>query len=196
MLARHGVEGMADGYFASRDGHMLFLFVRARNASQDFEVLGPFIDRVKAVAAATAAKAGAAGRTPPQVGLTGLPAIEYEEHTAVQKDITLVIGTAAVLIGLLILMVVRSVRWALAIFVPMGFGALWGLALASLTVGHLTLMTSAFLAILFGLGADYGIYLVADRRGAPHREAARGGDCDRHRLVASGRCSLRAAPRS
>ncbi|MBA2592454.1 MAG: hypothetical protein H0U97_09455 [Gammaproteobacteria bacterium] len=58
--------GMADGYFAARDGRMLFLFVRARNASQEFEVLGPFIDRVKAVVAATAAKAGAAGRTPPK----------------------------------------------------------------------------------------------------------------------------------
>ena len=176
MLARHGAEGMADGYFASRDGRMLFLFVRARHASQDFEVLGPFIDRVRAVAVATAAKAGEAGRTPPQVGLTGLPAIEYEEHTAVQKDITLVIGTAAALIGLLILMVVRSVRWALAIFVPMGFGALWGLALASLTVGHLTLMTSAFLAILFGLGADYGIFtssrIAEERRtGKPLVEA-------------------------
>ncbi|MDQ3776147.1 MAG: hypothetical protein M3461_18245 [Pseudomonadota bacterium] len=45
------------------------------------------------------------------MGLTGLPAIEYEEHTAVRKDITLVIGTAAALIGLLILVVVRSVRW-------------------------------------------------------------------------------------
>jgi hypothetical protein len=74
LLARHGVEGMADGYFAARDGRMVFLFVRARNASQDFEVLGPFIDWVKAVAAATAAKVGAAGRMPPQVGLTGLPA--------------------------------------------------------------------------------------------------------------------------
>ncbi|MGH8585493.1 MAG: hypothetical protein ACREWE_04695 [Gammaproteobacteria bacterium] len=29
-------EGMADGYFAARDGRMRFLFVRARNASQDF----------------------------------------------------------------------------------------------------------------------------------------------------------------
>ncbi len=176
VLARHGAEGMADGYFAARDGRMVFLFVRARNASQDFEVLGPFIDRVKAVAGATAAKAGAAGRTVPQVGLTGLPAIEYEEHTAVQKDITLVIGTAAALIGLLILVVVRSVRWALCIFVPMGLGALWGLALASLTVGHLTLMTASFLAILFGLGADYGIFtssrIAEERRtGKPLVEA-------------------------
>ncbi|MDQ3776146.1 MAG: MMPL family transporter [Pseudomonadota bacterium] len=58
----------------------------------------------------------------------------------------------------------------------MGFGALWGLALASLTVGHLTLMTSAFLAILFGLGADYGIFtssrITEERRaGKPLVEA-------------------------
>ncbi len=171
MLAGHGIAGLADGYFSSRDERMLFLFVRARDASQDITALGPFIDRVEAVSAATSAKARAAGRAPPHVGLTGLPAIEHEEHVAIQKDILLVIWTAAGLIGFVILVVVRSIRWALTIFLPMACGALWSLALASLTVGHLTLMTASFLAILFGLGADYGIFTSS--RIAEERRAGR-----------------------
>lgn len=112
LLANNGASGMADGYFASHDGKMLFLFVHPKNISGDFENLGPFVDKVKQVSAALAGQAKAAGHTPPTVGLTGLPAIEYEEYVNIRKDITLVIFTSAGLISALILLVVRSVRWA------------------------------------------------------------------------------------
>lgn len=169
LLAKHGAAGMSDGYFASHDGRMLFLFVHPKTPSEDFENLGPFVDKVKQVSAALAEQAKAAGRTPPSVGLTGLPAIEYEEYINIRQDITLVLFTSAGLIALLILVVVRSVRWAVLIFVPMGLGVLWSLGLALVTVGHLTIITATFIAILFGLGADYGIFTssrIADERRA------------------------------
>ena len=150
--------GVNNGYFTSRDGRMLFLFVRPKDPSEDFKNLGPFVDKIKAVAADLAGQAKAAGRTPPTVGLTGLPAIEYEEFINIRKDIKLVVFTSAALIAGLILVVVRSVRWAGLIFIPMGLGVLWSLGLALFTVGHLTIITAAFIAILFGLGADYGIF--------------------------------------
>jgi len=169
LLAKQGAGGMADGHFASRDGRMLFLFVHPQNPSEDFQYLGPFIDKVKQVSAALAAQAKAAGRVPPTVGLTGLPAIEYEEYANIRKDITLVVFTSAGLIAALILLVVRSLRWAVLIFIPMGLGVLWSLGLALVTVGHLTIITAAFIAILFGLGADYGIFTssrIAEERRA------------------------------
>jgi predicted RND superfamily exporter protein len=167
LLSSVGAGQLGDGYFASHDGKMLFMFVHASNHSEDFEVLQPFNERVKAVAETLAKEYRAAGREAPSVVLTGLPAIEYEEYLDIEKDIKLVIWTAAGLIAGLIFLVVRSVRWALAIFIPMGLGALWSLALALGTVGHLTIITSSFLAILFGLGADYGIFTtsqIADER--------------------------------
>ncbi|UOA07165.1 sterol transporter cytoplasmic membrane protein BstA [Methylobacter sp. S3L5C] len=166
----------ADGYFASHDGKMLFLFVHPKNPSGDFVNLGPFVDKVKQVSATLAGQAKAAGHTPPIVGLTGLPAIEYEEYVNIRKDITMVIFTSAGLIAALILLVVRSMRWAVLIFIPMGLGVLWSLGLALVTVGHLTIITAAFIAILFGLGADYGIFtssrIAEERRsGKPLVEA-------------------------
>jgi len=176
LLARQGAGAMGDGHFASRDGKMLFLFVHPKNPSEDFQSLGPFVDKVKAVAAELASQSKAAGRTPPTLGLTGLPAIEYEEFTNIRKDIALVVATSAVLIIGLILLVVRSLRWAALIFIPMGIGVLWSLGLALVTVGHLTIITAAFIAILFGLGADYGIFtssrIAEERRaGKPLAEA-------------------------
>ncbi|MDD5320146.1 MAG: MMPL family transporter, partial [Methylococcales bacterium] len=176
LLAKNGAGGMADGYFASRDGRMLFLFVHPKNFSGDFKSLGPFVDKVKQVSAALAGQVKASGVTPPTVGLTGLPAIEYEEYVNIRKDITMVIFTSAGLIAGLILLVVRSLRWAVLIFIPMGLGVLWSLGLALVTVGHLTIITAAFIAILFGLGADYGIFTssrIAEERlaGKPLVEA-------------------------
>lgn len=169
LLAQHGAGGMAKGYFTSRDGRMLFVFVHPKNPSEDFQSIGPFVDKVKKVSAELATQAKATGRTPPTVGMTGLPAIEYEEYVNIRKDITLVIFTSAGLIAALILLVVRSLRWAALIFIPMGLGVLWSLGLALVTVGHLTIITAAFIAILFGLGADYGIFTssrIAEERRA------------------------------
>ncbi|MGR8998112.1 MAG: sterol transporter cytoplasmic membrane protein BstA [Gammaproteobacteria bacterium] len=169
LLGKNGAGGMADGYFTSRDGKMLFLFVHPKNPSGDFENLGPFVDKVKQVSADLTRQTKASGLSPPTVGLTGLPAIEYEEYVNIRKDIILVIFTSAGLIAALILLVVRSVRWAVLIFIPMGLGVLWSLGLALVTVGHLTIITAAFIAILFGLGADYGIFTssrIAEERRA------------------------------
>lgn len=176
LLTRVGAGEIVHGDFASRDRRMLFLFVHPRDPSADFASRGPFIDGVRAAISASDARARAAGRVPPKVGLTGLPAAEYEEYIDIEQDILLVVATAAGLIGALILLVVRSFRWALAIFVPMGLGAMWSQALALLTVGHLTIVTSGFIAILFGLGADYGIFtssrIAEERRaGRPLHEA-------------------------
>lgn len=158
LLVKNGAGGMNDGYFTSRDGRMLFLFVHPKNPSGDFENLGPFVDKVKHISAELAEQAKASGRTPPTLGLSGLPAIEYEEYVNLRKDMVLVTLTSACLVAALILLVVRSLRWAALIFIPMGLGVLWSLGLALLTVGHLNMITAAFIAILFGLGADYGIF--------------------------------------
>jgi uncharacterized protein len=156
-----GAEQLGKGFFTSHDGKMLLVFVHAKAKGEDFETLAPLNEKVKATGETLAREFVAQGKTPPQVVLTGLPAIAYEEYIDIERDIKLVIWTSAALIGGLIFLVVRSLRWALAIFIPMGLGALWSLGFAYLTVGHLTIITSSFLAILFGLGADYGIFTTS-----------------------------------
>lgn len=149
------------GYFATHDGRALVVFVSREDPSSEFAVLAPFIRAVRAEAAALRAEFQARGVPVPDVGLTGLPATEYEEYVAVQADIVLVVSTAAVLIVVLVFAWMRSLRRALVIFLPMALGTVWNMGLTLLTVGHLTLLTAAFTAILFGLGVDYGIFLTS-----------------------------------
>ena len=155
--AKRFVEG--EGYFASRDGNALFLFVKSSSSSEELKIIAPFVEAVKNTAEGLRQEYSSAGLQVPTVGLTGLPAVTYEEYLALQKDIYLIISSAGVLVLLLILLWLRSFKWALLVFVPMGLGALYSLALTSVFIGHLTLLTSGFTAILFGLGVDYGIFM-------------------------------------
>lgn len=149
------------GYFSTHDGRALVVFVRRKDPSSEFEVLAPFIRGVRAEADTLRAEFHARGGPAPEVGLTGLPATEYEEYVAVQADIVLVVSTAAIFIIFLVFAWMRSLRRALVIFIPMGLGTVWNLGVTLFTVGHLTLLTAAFTAILFGLGVDYGIFLTS-----------------------------------
>jgi len=155
--AKRFVEG--EGYFASRDGNALFLFVKSSSSSEELKIIAPFVEAVKETAEDLRQEYLSAGLEVPRVGLTGLPAVTYEEYLALQKDISFIISSAGVLVLLLILLWLRSFKWALLVFVPMGLGALYSLALTSIFIGHLTLLTSGFTAILFGLGVDYGIFM-------------------------------------
>jgi len=149
------------GFFATRDGNKLIVLVSRKDPSSEFKVLDPFMTKVKETIERLRKDFEARGLVVPKIGLTGLPAVEYEEFLAVQSDVALVVSTAAIFVMLVILLFLRSVRRALVIFGAMALGTIWGLALAYLTVGHLTILTSAFTAILFGLGVDYGIFITS-----------------------------------
>jgi uncharacterized protein len=158
LMTQKNAEGLTKSFFSSNDNKMLFVFVHARNSSEEFSSLQPFIQRVNLISQALINKYKMQGKKPPTVGYTGLPVIVYEEYTAIQRDIGLIITTAAIFVLLLILVSIRSIKWALVIFIPMGLGVVWSSGLTFLVIGHLTIVTSGFTAILFGLGVDYGIF--------------------------------------
>ena len=185
-----------NGYFSSRDGRFLILLVGRRNLSEEFDVLDPFIQGVRTTANELSSQYAAAGDPVPSIGITGLPATVHEEYAYVQSDILFIVATAGVLIMLLILFWLRSWRRALVIFLPMGIGTLWNAGIVYLTVGHLTMITAGFSAILFGLGVDYGIFLSSrileeTRKGVPTATAiARGSAASLKALLTAGGCTI------
>ena len=86
--AKRFVEG--GGYFASRDGNALFLFVKSSSSSEELKIIAPFVEAVKETAEDLRREYGSAGMQVPTVGLTGLPAVTYEEYVALQNDIVLI----------------------------------------------------------------------------------------------------------
>lgn len=164
------------GYLKSRDGRLLFLFIQPSTNDDEFEYLEGLLTSCRSAAREVSDRWTAEGRSPPTLGFTGLPAQSVEEMVSIQHDVMMTASVAAVAILLIILVGFRSIRRGLIIFVPLVLAGLWNLGLTALTIGHLTLLTSGFTAILFGLGVDYGIFVTGRiqeelARGASDREA-------------------------
>lgn len=142
-------------YFTSRDGRLYFLFVQPDDPESRAATIAPFVDGVRR----TLARDGLA-RDGIRAGLTGLPRYALDDQQVVQRDITRLSALSLVLVlGLFVAAFASWVRPLLAmaaLLVAVGLT----LGLAGLYPGHLTLLSSFFGSILFGLGVDYGIHVV------------------------------------
>jgi hopanoid biosynthesis associated RND transporter like protein HpnN len=95
------------------------------------------------------------------VGITGEPVLEHDEMAQSQKD-TALASIASLLICALIFIygyqeTGRPVKATLCLIVGLGYT----MAFATLTVGHLNILTITFVPILIGLAIDYGVHLIS-----------------------------------
>ncbi len=93
-------------------------------------------------------------------GLTGEPVLEHDEMEQSKKD-TLLASIASLILCALIFIygyseTGRPVKATICLIV----GLAYTLAFATLTVGHLNILTITFVPILIGLAIDFGVHLV------------------------------------
>jgi len=96
-----------------------------------------------------------------KIGLTGLPIMEYDEMQSSQSS--MVVATILSYLGVFIVLVAGfgGIRHSLLAMAALILGMIWSLGYTTLSIGHLNILSSAFAAILTGLGINYGIYYVA-----------------------------------
>ena len=87
-------------------------------------------------------------------------------------------------VALLYFVVYRGCRYPLLTITTLVVGTLWALGWATITVGHLNILSATFAVMLIGLG-DYGVLWVAR-----YDEARRCGEIGRGRTPADGACTL------
>jgi len=121
-----------------------------------------FTQNDEAIAALNAILVEARTRHPAlRFGLTGLPVMEHDEMRSSQSS-TIVAGVLE-FAGLVLVLVAGygGLRHSLLSMTSLGFGMIWSFGYVALTIGHLNILSSAFGAILIGLGTNYGIYSIA-----------------------------------
>lgn len=96
-----------------------------------------------------------------QLGLTGIETVESDETAAAVRDATLTSSVAAVLILTLLIIAYRGIIIPLALATPLILAMAWSFGFTTLAIGHLQLISVVFMAILLGLGADFGVHLIA-----------------------------------
>ncbi len=95
------------------------------------------------------------------VGITGEPVLEHDEMAQSQKDTSLASVVALFVCALIFIYgyqeTGRPVKATLCLVIGLGYT----LAFATLTVGHLNILTITFVPILIGLAIDYGVHLIS-----------------------------------
>lgn len=87
-----------------------------------------------------------------------------EDMETVLHDLTATLAVSLSMVLLFLAVAFRRPRAVLLIVVPLLAGTLWTLGLAGALVGRLNTFTSYFMAVLVGLGVDFGIHLYARYR--------------------------------
>jgi hopanoid biosynthesis associated RND transporter like protein HpnN len=94
------------------------------------------------------------------LGLTGLPVLESDEMAISDVDSTRASWLALVGVAILYFLVYRGFRYPVLTVGALVIGTTWALGWATLTVGHLNILSATFAVMLIGLG-DYGVLWVA-----------------------------------
>ena len=150
-LLDNSPEALLSSYLTFAHGR---LFVVTCHAPND-DLTGDVVDRLRALVKATREEVPGVN-----VGITGEPVLDYDEMTQSQKDATL-----ASLVSLCLCAVIfiygynetgRPIKATLCLLIGVGYT----MALTTLTVGHLNILTITFVPMLIGLAMDYAVHLI------------------------------------
>ncbi|MEX2176987.1 MAG: MMPL family transporter [Pirellulaceae bacterium] len=153
---QQGVARFDAQYLLADEGRIGFVLLRLKTDPAEFSRGENAIGQLRETISA-------AGKRHPDawLGLTGMPVIEYDEMQASQFDMfsTSLISLAAV--AALFVAGYGGLRHAILANIALLIAMAWSFGLITLTVGHLNILSSAFVCVLIGLGIDYGVYYVA-----------------------------------
>ena len=150
-LLDNSPEAVLSSYLTFDHGR---LFVLTCHAPND-DLTGEVVERLRALVKATREEVPGVN-----VGITGEPVLDYDEMTQSQKDATL-----ASLVSLCLCAVIfiygyhetgRPVKATICLLIGVGYT----MALTTLTVGHLNILTITFVPMLIGLAMDYAVHLI------------------------------------
>lgn len=165
------------GYLLSRDGRLLFIFVQPKSSCDDIAYLKPFSDAVRS-ACGRVFKERPSLRGEVKTAFTGLPAHVLTEVETINADVGKAAVISVALVIAILLLGFRSLKKIVLAVIPLVCGMVITVGLIALTLGRLNLISSSFLAVLFGIGIDFAIYLVRRTaeelgKGVPNSEAVR-----------------------
>ena len=170
IVKKYSPESPMRADLSSQDGSEMYLMVKPDGTAGDISFAQRLVSAVQGVA-----NAEAQGWPGVQLDYAGAFAARLDEDKVMREDLTRAGILSAVMAVGIILLATRRL-WALAVVgVPVVFGVSLTFAFAELAIGHLNIVTGFLVAILIGLGLEYGIHLTMryaeERREHPAPEA-------------------------
>ncbi|HUA68597.1 MAG TPA: MMPL family transporter [Candidatus Saccharimonadales bacterium] len=133
--------------------HGRYFLVRARASNESLNI--PAIKRLRELIGQTQDEVPGVN-----VGLIGEPVLDYDEMVQSQKDVTLASIVSLLICGLIFIYGYNETGRPIKANVCLIIGLGYTLAFATLTIGHLNILTITFVPMLIGLAIDFGVHLI------------------------------------
>lgn len=95
------------------------------------------------------------------IGYTGRYVKKIEDAKYIAKDLKTISPVALFLILLSVFIYFRRLRAVLVVGLPLVSGLIWSVGIVKLTIGYFNIITGFLIAILSGLGVDFGVHLYS-----------------------------------
>lgn len=149
----------SEGYLFSRDFKMMYLFIQPRNYNDEITYLKPFMEDIRK-ACDRAKKSHPELENKIKVAFTGMPAHVLTQTEVIYSDVGHAAIGSVIIVALVLLIGFRSIKKTIIGIIPTVSGLAITLGIITIVLGKLNLISSSFMAVLFGIGIDFGIYLL------------------------------------
>ena len=145
-----------DPYHKGKQKNNYYIFIKAKGTVTDTDFTENFVAEAQKVINESGLEKK---YTELKIRLTGSMVVRLEENNFIQNDLKNAAMVAAFLAISIIFIYTRSWFSIPLIFFPLLLSLTYTFALARLIIGHLNIISGFLVAILMGLGIDYGIHL-------------------------------------
>ena len=143
-------------YHRGRSNTKYYIFVKPKGTVTDTEFTERFVHSIQEAIDRTGLEEKFSGL---KINLTGSLVVRLEENQFILRDLKRAAVLAAFLVTSMILIYTRSWFSIPLIIFPLMLSMTYTFALTRLVIGHLNIISGFLVAILMGLGIDYGIHL-------------------------------------
>ncbi|MBU8894773.1 MMPL family transporter [Corallococcus sp. M34] len=155
IAKKHTPETPMREFLTNADGSEVYLMIKPSGTAGDLDFARRFVDK----ALGTGRELAAASYPGVTLEATGNFQNRIEEDAVMRRDLS----NAGLLSGLiavaLILLATRRISALFVVGLPVMVGLVFTFAFAQVAIGHLNIVTGFLVAILIGLGIEYGVHL-------------------------------------
>jgi hopanoid biosynthesis associated RND transporter like protein HpnN len=149
------LRDLSSEHLLAKDGRLGFVLLRMVKAEGGFAGASAATDELRRIIAAVGARHPDA-----TIGLTGLPVMEDDEMRSSQQSMVWASGLSLAAVALVIIAGFGGIRHALMANGVLMIGMAWAFGWATLSVGHLNILSVTFTVTMIGVGIDYGTYYI------------------------------------
>jgi len=171
------LRDLSSEHLLAKNGRLGFVLLRMVKAEGGFAGASAATDELRRIIAAVAAR-----HPDTTIGLTGLPVMEDDEMRSSQQSMVWASGLSLAAVAIVIIAGFGGIRHAMMANGVLVIGMAWAFGWATVSVGHLNILSVTFTVTMIGVGIDYGTYYIG--RYLEFRRA--GHACDAALLATSG----------